>query len=190
MRLFKKFSEQDGEISFAGSLLIAHPSLVEGYFNHTVILLMVHSVEEGSLGLVLNHPLDQKLEDYDEKFAGTELALVPLFDGGPVSRDQLIFVAWKQAAKGMIQLYFGIDESKAREIISNDPEFELRGFCGYSGWSEGQLEEELEMNLWVLTQLSTQLSDLDNPKIWQTLLASEGPEMRLLAGEPEDLSLN
>ena len=191
MRLFRKFSEQEGELSFAGSLLIAHPSMTEGYFSHTVILLMVHSGEEGSLGLVLNHPLDQTLGDYDQKFAGTELALVPLFNGGPVSRDQLIFVAWKQTDNtGTMKLYFGIDESKAREIIENDPEFELRGFFGYSGWSEGQLEEELEMDVWVLTQLSAQLSDLDNPKVWQKLLASEGPEMRLLAGEPEDLSLN
>ena len=76
------------------------------------------------------------------------------------------------------------------EIISNDPEFELRGFIGYAGWSEGQLEDELQMESWVLTKLSTKLSNLDKPNIWHALLASQSPKMRLLSGEPPDPSLN
>ena len=175
---------------FAGSLLIAHPSQTQGYFRHTVVLLMVHSTEDGSLGLILNHPLNQKLGDYNTGFSDTEIASIPLFDGGPVGKDQLILVAWKQLGEGMMKFYFGIDESKALEIITNDPMFELRGFLGYSGWSEGQLEGELKMDAWVLTGLSTELSELDSPETWQTLIAAEGPEMRLLAGEPEDPSLN
>ena len=190
MRLFNKFLEKDDEMSFAGSLLIAHPSQTQGYFKRTVVLLMVHSAEDGSLGLILNRPLNQKLGDYDAEFSDTEIASIPLFDGGPVSKDKLILVAWKQLGKGMAQFYFGIDESKVREIIANDPEFELRGFLGYSGWSEGQLEGELKMHAWVLTAISTELSELDSPETWSALLASEGPEMRLLAEEPEDPSLN
>jgi putative transcriptional regulator len=191
MRLFKKFSEGDTELSFAGSLLIAHPSQFEGYFKRTVVLMIVHSTEDGSLGLILNRPLHQKLADYSAEFSDSRLASVPLFDGGPVSSSQLILVAWKQDGEtGALKLYFGIDESKALEIIANDPEFELRGFLGYAGWSEGQLEGELKTDAWVLTELSAELSELDKPKAWNTLLASQSPEMRLLAGEPQDPSLN
>lgn len=191
MRIFKKFSGRNEELSFAGSLLIAHPSQFEGYFNRTVILLIVHSTEDGSLGLVMNRPLHQKLGDYNVEFADSALASVPLFDGGPVNGGQLILVAWKQNDQtGALKFYFGIDESKALEIIKNDPEFELRGFLGYTGWSEEQLEGELEENAWILTDLSAELSELANPHVWQKLLASEGPLMRLLAEEPQDPSLN
>ena len=191
MHLFKKFSESEEELSFAGSLLIAHPSQFEGYFKRTVILLIVHSTEDGSLGLVMNRPLHQKLGDYNAEFSGSALASVPLFDGGPVNGGQVILVAWKQDGEtGALKFYFGIDESKALEIIENDPEFELRGFLGYAGWSEGQLEGELEEDAWVLNELFTKLSELANPHIWQKLLASESPIMRLLAGEPPDPSLN
>ncbi len=190
MRLFKELSDRDEAISFAGSLLIAHPSEFEGYFKRTVVLLMAHSTEDGSLGLIMNRPLHQTLGDYSAEFLGSELASIPLFDGGPVNDDQVILVAWKQIDENTLKFYFGINESKAREIIANDPEFELRGFLGYSGWSEEQLEGELEMNAWVLTGLSAELSELDGPHTWHTLLASEGPEMQLLAGEPQDPSLN
>ena len=191
MHLFKKFSENNEELSFAGSLLISHPSQSEGYFKRTVILLIVDSTEDGSLGLIMNRPLHQKLGDYSAEFSGSALASVPLFDGGPVSGEQVILVAWKQNDKtGALKFYFGIDKSKALEIIANDPEFELRGFLGYTGWSEGQLEGELKMDAWVLTELSAELSELADPHTWQKLLASKSPVMRLLAGEPQDLSLN
>lgn len=190
MRLFEEFSESDEESSFAGSLLISHPSQNEGYFKHTVVLMIVHSTEDGSLGLILNRPLHQKLGDYDPELLDTELAAIPLFDGGPVSSDRLILVACKQVDEGTLKFHFGIDESRAREIIANDPEYELRGFFGYAGWSEGQLEGELQMDAWVLTKLSVKLSKLNNPSAWQTLLASQSLEMKLLAEEPDDLSLN
>jgi len=190
MRLFSQFSESNEEMSFAGSLLIAHPSQSQGYFKRTVVLLVVHSDKEGSLGLILNRPLDQKLGDYDAELSNSELSSVPLFDGGPVGRDQLILVAWKQIAPHTSKFYFGIDASKALEIIANDPEFELRAFIGYSGWSEGQLEGELQMDAWVLKELSTELSNLEGPETWHSLLASESLKLRLMAGEPEDLSLN
>lgn len=191
MRLFKKFSESNDALSFAGSLLIAHPSQIEGYFRRTVVLLIVHSTEDGSLGLIMNRPLNQTLSDYNAKFSDSELASVPVFIGGPVSHDQLILVAWKQDDEtGALKLYFGIDESKAREIIANDSGFELRGFLGYSGWSEGQLEGELKANAWILAELSAELSELNTPNAWLKLIASESPEMRLLAEEPQDPSLN
>ena len=190
MRLFEEFSENDEEMSFSVSLLLAHPSQTQGYFRHTIVLLIVHSVEKGSLGLILNRPLNQTLGEHDTDFSDTELASVPLYDGGPVEQNQLTLIVWKQDSEGNVKFYFGIKPAKACEIIAKDPEFKIRGFLGYSGWSKGQLEGELKMHAWVLTGLTAELSELDGPNAWYTLLASEGPEMRLLAGEPEDPSLN
>ena len=190
MRLFEEFSEKEEEMSLAGSLLIAHPSQTQGYFKRTVVLLIVHSTEDGSLGLILNRPLEKKLGDYNSGLLGSELESVPLFDGGPVNGDQLILVAWKQTDRNTLKFYFGIDEAKACELIASDPEFEVRGFFGYAGWSEHQLEGELQMDAWVLTELSAKLSKLDSPDTWRKLLAAKGPKMQLLSGEPQDPSLN
>ena len=81
--------EQDGEeLHLAGSLIVAHPSLLDSHFKRTVVLLTAHSAEEGSLGVVVNRPLFQTLGQYDSELAGSEFSDVPLYEGGPVGADQ------------------------------------------------------------------------------------------------------
>ena len=191
MRLTEESSLDDQEKPAAGLLLAAHPSQHDGYFKHTVVLLMLHSFEEGALGLILNWPLRKTLREYDSELSDSKLGGIPLYDGGPVSRDKLILVAWKWNSKeGIQKFYFGIDEDKARQIIEVDPEFEIRGFLGHSGWSEGQLEAELEADSWVLSTIGPDCLRLEGLKAWQSILSAQGPEMQLLAEEPEDTSLN
>ena len=191
MRLNQNRGYQEEELQLAGSLLIAHPSLLDSHFKRTVVLLTAHSAEEGALGVIVNRPLHQTLGQYDTALADSEFADVPLFEGGPVSNDQMILVAWKWSnMDATFKLYFGIDEGKAREILDDDPEFELRGFIGHSGWGEGQLEGEIEVDSWVVSPLSSDLEDKEGLAVWRSILAQQGAEMRLLAEEPEDLSLN
>lgn len=191
MHLEKELNEGDKDKPFAGLLLAAHPSQHDGYFKHTVILLMLHSVEEGALGLVLNRPLRKTLGEHNLNLSDSKIAKVPLYEGGPVGKDQLILVAWKlNREEGIQKFYFGIDENKARQIIETDPEFEIRGFLGYSGWGEGQLEEELESDSWLLSPVLPEWLGLEGLEAWQSILSGQGAEMQLLAGEPEDLSLN
>ena len=189
MRLSKLFVTEDEAPSLEGCLLLAHPSLSDGCFDRTVVWVMVHSAKEGALGLIVNRPLQMKLGEYNTNVSDAELASIPLFYGGPVNDGQVTLVAWKQAA-GAVKFYFGIDEAKAREIISSDQGFEVCGFLGYSGWAQGQLESELETDSWILKQLTTQLSEMGRPNIWKTLLASANPLMVLLVNEPKDPSVN
>lgn len=191
MRLIPDRNEGDEELHLAGSLLVAHPSLLDSHFKRTVVLMTAHSAEEGSLGVIVNRPLYQTLGQYDLELAGTEFAAVPLYEGGPVGSDQMILVAWKWSSDdGTFKLYFGIDEDKARQILKDDPEFELRGFIGHSGWGEGQLEGEIEVNSWVVSPLSPDLEELEGLAVWRSILSQQGPEMQLLAEEPDDLSMN
>lgn len=191
MRLIPDRNEGDEELHLAGSLLVAHPSLLDSHFKRTVVLMTAHSAQEGSLGVIVNRPLYQTLGQYDVELAGTEFAAVPLYEGGPVGSDQMILVAWKwSSADGTFKLYFGIDEDKARQILKDDPEFELRGFIGHSGWGEGQLEGEIEVNSWVVSPLIPDLEELEGLAVWRSILSQQGPEMQLLAEEPDDLSMN
>ncbi|CAA6676907.1 MULTISPECIES: YqgE/AlgH family protein [unclassified Lentimonas] len=190
MRFNPDDRQSDEEQHLAGSLLVAHPSLLDPQFKRTVVLLTAHS-GEGSLGVIVNRPLHQTLGQYDSELAGSEFADVPLYVGGPVACDQMILVAWKWSGEdGTFKLYFGIDEAKARQILLDDPHFELRGFIGHSGWGEGQLEGEIEADSWVVSPLNPDIENEEGDPAWRSILSQVGPEMRLLAEEPDDPSVN
>lgn len=174
-----------------GSLLLAHYTLTEPSFSRSVILLCAHAQERGSMGVIVNRPLGKRLGDYDPELSQSILADVPLFTGGPVGNDQIIFTAWKWSeVAGTFQLYFGIDTKKAEDILCNDCEFQVRGFLGHAGWSKGQLEFEIEQNSWIISNSLASLMNKDSEAHWHGLLCHERPEMRLLCNPPDDPKLN
>ena len=77
----QSFSEVQG--AHVGSLLLAHPRLLDPNFCRTVILLSAHLEREGSVGVILNRAIGQTLGEYDPDLATSTLASVPLFLGGP-----------------------------------------------------------------------------------------------------------
>lgn len=185
----QSFSEVQGP--HAGSLLLAHPRLLDPNFCRTVTLLSVHSEREGSVGVILNRAIGQTLGEYDPDLAKSTLASVPLFLGGPVATDQLILVAWKWSAEeGTFRLYFGIDDEKAQIIIEEDPSFQFRGFLGHAGWTKGQLDAELNQGSWVLSGCLAALKGEPSEIDWCDLLCQERPELGFLANAPDDTSLN
>ena len=190
MRMDRHSEFTEAALPFAGSLLVAHPSLLDPNFKRSVILLTAHS-DEGSLGIVVNRPLGQTLGEFDLKLSGSDLAAVPLYQGGPVSDDKLILVAWKWTPEeGSFKLYFGIDEEKARLLQAEDSGFQLRGFIGHSGWTEGQLDAEIEEGAWVTSALMPEIESLGGDAVWRLMLHRDSPQMGLLADEPDDPSLN
>ncbi|MFP4069801.1 MAG: YqgE/AlgH family protein [Opitutales bacterium] len=191
MRLNPDNEFEDAGPLFAGSLLVAHPSLREPHFRRSVVLLTAHTPEEGALGVVVNRPLGKTLGQFDPKLKGSGLADLPLYAGGPVASDQMILVAWKWAPDdGTFKLFFGIDDVKARKLLEEEPDFQLRGFLGHSGWTGGQLEMEMGEGAWFAAPLTHELDELDGDALWRAVLSRQSPAMRLLADEPEDPSLN
>lgn len=153
--------------------------------------MTAHSEEEGALGVVVNRPMGQTLGEYDPGLSDSELADMPLYSGGPVASNRMILVAWKWATDdGTFKLLFGIDEMKAKKLLQEEPEFELRGFLGYSGWSGGQLEDEIGQGAWIISPLTSELETIGGGALWRTIVSRQSPEMRLLAQEPDDPSLN
>lgn len=174
----------------AGVLLLAHPTMEDPRFRRTVILLSAHA-EGGSLGVVLNNPTGRTLGEFDAGLEKSALADTPLYTGGPVAAGQIILAAWKWTElDSSFQLYFGIDGEKAGKLQENSPEFKLRGFLGHAGWSEGQLEAECEQGAWLVAPLSRTIDTVEGDAMWRSLIGEVSPEMRLLADEPEDPSIN
>ena len=176
--------------SLAGQPLLAHPALRDPNFRRTVILLSVHN-SDGAMGVVLNRPLEKQLGEINSDFAMGPLAGVPLYCGGPVNPDQLIIVSWQWlTAENAFQLHFGIDPESASSLIGT-PGLTFRAFLGYSGWSSGQLENEMKHDTWFTTIVEGgQLEKKDGPALWRSIVGAIDPELKLLANEPDDPAVN
>ncbi len=180
----------ESQPNLAGSLLLAHPKLRDTNFGRTVILLSLHN-SEGAMGVVLNRPMDKKLGELGTELAAGALADVPLYQGGPVSPEQLILVAWEaDPAEGNVKLYFGIDPEKLI-ALKEERDVQVRGFLGYSGWSAGQLETEMLRESWLVAPVSPELvSGLEGPALWRAVVGAISPHWRLIANEPDEPERN
>lgn len=174
--------------TLAGSLLLAHPSLRDPNFRRSVILMSAHNAE-GAMGVVLNRPLGKRLGQLSGDFALGPLAGIPLFSGGPVQTEQLVLAAWQTRDDGF-RLHFGIEPDKALQLLGEEGTH-VRGFLGYSGWSAGQLENEMELKTWIVADVPEDLlSQSQDEALWRTVLGREGAEWRLLAEEPNEPERN
>ena len=138
-----------------GKLLIAEPALTgDVSFNRSVVLLAEHN-EEGSVGFILNKPLDYHINDLV-----TEI-FVPfrVYNGGPVEQDNLYFIhKVPHLINNSIEIsdgiFWGGDFEKTIELINNQEisEEDIRFFLGYSGWASLQLDEELTSKSWIVVK--------------------------------------
>lgn len=186
MRGFGKSS-----LGLTGAILIAHPDLLDPNFRRTVLYLGLHDQEEGAFGLILNRPLKKKVSDFLALGALGELSEAPVYFGGPVGGDQLSFayLGWDHQ-KDVFECRFQLDLDEARNAIEEDPN-SVRAFLGYSGWSAGQLENELIHQSWIVQPPGEELLDPDQcNSSWHAIVRSLGPWFQLLAEVPDDPTLN
>lgn len=176
--------------SLAGSLLIAHPAMIDPHFSQSVILVSAHSSESGGLGVIVNYPLNQTLADFDSRYDQTSLAAVPIYLGGPIRVESMILTAWEWSEqKSIFKLHFGITEDDAAYLLENVPDVEVRAFLGHSEWRQGQLEIELEKHAWFLSSVKNLRLSKRIGILWQSILGEIKPELLFLV-DPEDPSLN
>ncbi|MFC5270258.1 YqgE/AlgH family protein [Adhaeribacter terreus] len=178
----------------AGSILISEPYLGDPNFERTVVLVCRHD-EEGSFGLVLNRRSNLKLADvldYFDKGLEMELGI-----GGPLQHNTLHYIHnrtdFPDAIKLSDTLYWGGNYDYVKNKLENgeiNPE-EIRFFLGYSGWTPGQLEEEIEKNVWIVNNnASKKLFTLNADTLWRQILKEMGGKYKILSNYPVDPSLN
>lgn len=177
-----------------GKLLIAKPLLGDFNFDRTVILLTEHG-PAGSVGLVLNRQGDYQFEQVAVDFPFIDL---PLYYGGPVEPDHLFYLHTKPdlipesiAIKDNIAWGGSLESLKEMHQMNLIGPQDVRFFLGYSGWSPGQLEQELESDSWIVLDASA--IDIFNTPVedmWPTLLKAVGGAYLLWANAPVDPNLN
>ena len=178
-----------------GDLLIAEPSIIGDIaFNRSIVLLADHN-SEGSIGFILNKPLEYTINDLipeiKEEFK--------VYNGGPVEQDNLYFIhkvpdLIPNSIEISLGIYWGGDFNKVAELITKKQlsEKNIRFFLGYSGWEANQLDEELKSNSWVVTEniYKKGIIEKDYEAFWKEKMLEFGGEYSIWSNAPENPSLN
>ncbi len=176
-----------------GCLLISEPHLPDNNFERSVIYLCEHNAE-GSFGLVLNKSSDLKLHNLLPE-VGMNFSVGI---GGPVENNTLHYLhrnnpAIEHSIMVGENINWGGDYQQIIQWIENDkPKADILFFLGYSGWSEGQLEEEVNQNSWIVFPDATEqlVFDTRNKNLWKAVLDKMGGRFSVFANYPSDPRLN
>lgn len=175
--------------NLAGSLLVAHPNLLDPNFRRTVLFISAHDPDDGALGVILNRPLDKQVSELTNEEPPPALADVPVYLGGPVGRNQLMFASFEWQAGNGLKLNHNVNMDEAAIIPPNS--LSLCAFVGYAGWSAGQLENEMKENAWLLQKPTrAALNPKKLPRLWFEIMRGLGPWFKMLSQAPDDPSLN
>ncbi len=177
-----------------GILLISDPFLKDPNFKRTVVLLCEHK-EEGSFGLVLNRTFEHTLDELISELEGFP---VPVYYGGPVQMDTLHFLhqlpdeipGGQEISNGV---YWGgnfelvISHLKRGTLDLN----KIRFYLGYSGWSSGQLSDEMKIKSWLTVTATRKLIfNTETDHIWKDAIISMGGQYEQIIHYPIDPQLN
>lgn len=177
-------------------LLIAEPFMLDPHFRRAVVMLCEHDINDGTIGFILNKPLGMQLNDLLASFPSFD---APVFYGGPVSTDTIHYVHnLGETLSGSIKiaqgLYWGGDFDELKRLVNAQvvqPKH-IRFFIGYSGWSAGQLCEELRGSSWLLGHIDANYVFKATPDdtLWTKVLDDEGDTFSVIGQIPEPISWN
>ena len=180
----------------SGDILIAEPFMMDSNFKRSVICITDHTSEEGTVGFILNKRMNIKLDELvpdiktEEKFS--------VYFGGPVATDTIHYIhnvgeLLENSIKVSRGIYWGGDFEKLKFLINQElikPK-NIRFYLGYSGWSAGQLEEELKTGSWVKSEVDPNyVFKSISSMLWKQTLANKGDRFSVIAQMPNSISLN
>lgn len=178
-----------------GQLLIAEPSIIGDLsFNRSVVLLADHN-SEGSVGFIINKPLRYNIHDLIPEIS----ARFKVYNGGPVEQDNLYFIhnvpdLIPESVEISNGIFWGGDFERVRELVNNQEisKDNIRFFLGYSGWTAGQLEEEMQSNSWIISDNTYKKKILGKPTthFWKEKIIELGGEYLIWSNAPENPLLN
>ncbi len=178
-----------------GVLLVAEPSIIgDVSFNRSVVLLAEYN-NEGSVGFILNKPLEYRLND----FLPEVTCNLPVYNGGPVEQDNLYFIhCIPELIPDSIEIsngiYWGGDFSAISEMLNNNQlnDSQIRFFLGYSGWESAQLEQELRVNSWVVAPntYKNKIIGKGYDDFWKEKMIEFGGDYLLWSNAPENPHFN
>jgi putative transcriptional regulator len=184
-------------IDLTNQFLIAMPGMADDTFAGAVVYLCEHT-ERGALGLVINKPIDIKLRNLFEKVElpldREDLAEQPVYFGGPVQTERGFVLHERLSDEGghynsSLAIAGGaLEMTTSKDVLEAlshgaGPK-KLLVTLGYSGWSAGQLEEEIGRNGWLTVDAQPEII-FDTPveQRYERALSLLGIDPRMLSQE-------
>ena len=188
------FHIKNDNIAGKGRVLISEPFLSDNYFRRSVVYLTEHT-EEGSLGFVLNKPMDLKVSDVIRDFPEGDFSVSI---GGPVNTNSVHYIHTlgeliPESVPIKDGIFWGGDFNVLKELIEQNriDRKKLRFFLGYAGWSENQLNDELKENAWLVGEIPPHLvMEGEAEEFWGSTLSRYDNKYKAWANFPEDPGLN
>jgi len=165
-----------------GTFLIAPRRAADPNFAGTVVLL-VRMDESGALGLVINRPTDLLVSSVLQDYKPARHVKDRAFSGGPVQADAVL--ALYRSSKKMDDaslvfrdVYLVSTRATLQHVLRSKPDAgNLRIYLGYTGWGPGQLEHEMDLDVWrVLPADAASVFSADPGGLWHRLI--ERTELR------------
>ncbi len=177
-----------------GRVLISEPFLLDNYFKRSIVLLTEHS-EEGTVGFVLNKPVNIRVKEIMNDFPDIE-ADVSL--GGPVQTNTLHYIHTlgdivPNSVKVIQNVFWGGDFDVIKRLLEsgNLNTSTIRFFLGYSGWQSNQLDDELAENSWIISDIKPEeIMTPMNKHFWKKALNRMGTKYQMWANFPENPQMN
>jgi putative transcriptional regulator len=179
--------------TLAPALLLSMPQMLDPNFVRTVVLLCQHN-DNGAFGLVMNRPLvtsGRVTVNLDPPMS-TDREL-EVWIGGPVEPERSWILVGQDAEgegddiRGMRiaeGLHLSTSPDLLRRLLAPVPPPDTRLIVGYSGWSPGQLEAELEASAWLIGEADRDLIFNTPPeRMWETAI-------RRLGADPATLQMS
>jgi putative transcriptional regulator len=183
--------------SMTGQLLVATPTLKDPNFDRTVVLLVAHE-PGGALGVVLNRATEVPVAEVLGTWGDLAGDPAVLFEGGPVQPESAICLArtrpavtkrlagFHQVSGALGTVDLSADPDRLRDSVTG-----IRVFAGYSGWSPGQLEDEISSGSWFVFDALPGDPFVSRPDdLWAMVLRRQGTILAAVAHFPPDVSLN
>lgn len=150
--------------SLSGQLLVSLPTMRGDYFSHTVTLLIEHN-RDGAFGLVINKTLDAELAELLIHHTVQCPPNITVLESGPVEQDRLFFLHTTETMLGSsISIADNLALTTSLDILDTisaqqGPNNIIAGL-GYAGWSGGQLEREIQADVWLVIPYVSDVSDI------------------------------
>jgi putative transcriptional regulator len=171
----------------AGRLLVARPPLDDPHFVRSVVLLLAHDDDHGSMGVILNRPgspLSSPTQAPLSSWIDTATGPHVDFYGGPVAPESFICLTPEPGLPGGVRSLDIIEDFPSEHIAH-------RLFRGCSSWGPYQLANECTQGAWwVVESHINDVVDLEPDDLWNKVLQRQDSVLRRLAQFPDDPSNN
>lgn len=171
--------------SHTGKLLVATPQLIDPNFYMTVVLVLQHD-EEGCVGVVLNRPTDERVGKHLPEW-GEAADDDVVYSGGPVEPEVAIGIA--VASEGEPT---GVPGLRMVDLMNppGDGLGAVRIYSGYAGWGASQLDDEITMGSWYVTQASPDDPFAPADHMWRDVLRRQPGQLSVVSTYSERPDLN